>query len=159
LGLGDEFLRHIERTKVLVHLVDPLAGPDFMIDPEKVFQSYQVILKELEQYGGTLPAGRQIWDITRKPQVVVINKVDVTEVKENLDRIVGYFNNQGVDVLPVSAVTGEGLEKLRKEVLEILSHSITPEVEVEPVTKKYNLYNLPGLHRRPVLTKEVKGLA
>ncbi|MFA5776130.1 MAG: GTPase ObgE [Patescibacteria group bacterium] len=155
-GLGDEFLRHIERTKVLVHLVDPtvITSESVMvtIDSAKVYQSYQVILKELQQYKVGL------WDITKKPQVVVINKVDITEVKESLGEIIDYFNNRGVDVLPISAATGEGLDDLRKKVLELLSHSVEPQIEIEPVVKKYNIYNLPGLNRRPVLTKEVKGL-
>ncbi len=156
-GLGDEFLRHIERTKVLVHLVDPLAfvnGADegSHINAAKVFQSYQVVLKELKDYKAGL------WDITQKPQVVVINKIDVTEVRDSLEEIVDYFKSQNVDVLPISAATGEGIEALRKKVLEILIHSIEPQVIIEPPVKKYNLYNLPGLYRRPVLTKEVKGL-
>jgi len=152
-GLGDEFLRHIERTKVLVHLVDPLATTveeAVTIDPAKVYQSYQVVLKELEQY----KVG--VWDITKKPQVVVINKIDITEVKGSLAKIIHYFKNQGVDVLPISAATGECLDDLRKKVLELLSHSVTPQIEIEPAVKKYNLYNLPGLNRRPVLTKEVR---
>ena len=149
-GLGDEFLRHIERTKVLVHLIDPtIVVP---IDSAKVYQSYQVVLKELQQYKIGL------WDITKKPQVVVINKVDITEVKDSLGAISEYFNNQGVDVLPISAATGEGLADLRNKVLDLLSHSVEPHIEIEPVVKKYTLYNLPGLNKRPVLTKEVKGL-
>jgi GTPase len=150
-GLGDEFLRHIERTKVLVHLVDPFASAD-ATDPAKVYQSYQVVLKELQQYKIGL------WDITKKPQVVVINKVDITEVKENLKEIIDYFKDQGVEVLPISAATGEGLDDLRKKVLELLSHSVEPQIEIEPAVKKYNISNLPGLNRRPVLTKEIKGL-
>ena len=125
-GLGDEFLRHVERTKVLVHLVDPLssvwqapqqfeeravrsetrdekaAEPAMTIEPARVYQSYQVVLKELQQYKIGL------WDITKKPQVVVINKVDITEVKGGLGGIVEYFKNRGVEVLPISAATGEG---------------------------------------------------
>lgn len=151
-GLGDEFLRHIERTRVLVHLVDPMADGDLNIKPEKVFESYKVIMKELEMYKAGL------WDVSRKPQVTVINKVDITEVKEALPEVIEYFKNHKVEVLPISAATGEGLEDLRKKVLEILSNSPAPQVEIEPEVKKYNLYNLPGLGKRPVLTKDVKGL-
>ncbi len=175
-GLGDEFLRHIERTKVLVHLVDPLAVMEEksiearnrltavdspranelessqLINPAKVFQNYQVVLKELKDYKGGL------WDVSQKPQVVVINKIDITEVKDALTALVDYFRLQVVEVLPISAATGEGVEALRKKVLEVLSYTKEPEVEIEPPVKKYNLYNLPGLNRRPVLTKEVKGL-
>jgi GTP-binding protein len=149
-GLGDEFLRHIERTKVLVHLIDPTFP--MPVDPVKVYQSYRVVLKELQQYKVGL------WDITKKPQIVAINKIDVTEVKDSLVDIIGHFTNQGVEVVAISAATGEGLEGLRKRVLELLSHSVELELEIEPAVKKYTLYNLPGSNRRPVLTKEVKGL-
>ena len=179
-GLGDEFLRHIERTKVLIHLVDPsvelLSSPtktrfaefsyghrqralsESSLDVAKVYQSYQVVLKELQQYKVDLSAKMDLWDITKKPQVVVINKVDITEVKNSLGEIIEYFKNQGVDVLPISAATGEGLDDLRKKVLELLSHSVETQVKIEPTVKKYTIYNLPGSNRRPVLTKEVKGL-
>jgi GTP-binding protein len=156
--LGDYFLRHIERTKVLVHLVDPLEctvdspRTDQLIDPAKVYRNYLVVQKELKDYKIGL------WDITQKPQIVVINKIDVTEVRDALEKITEYFTAQDVASYPISAVTGEGVEALRKKVLEVLSRSVEAQITIEPPVKKYNLYNLPGLNRRPVMTKEVKGL-
>jgi GTP-binding protein len=148
-GLGDEFLRHIERTKVLVHVVDPTVAVN---DSAKVYQSYQTVMHELQQYKVGL------WDITTKPQVVVLNKLDLTEVRDQVAHLIAYFAQQGVEVLPISAATGEGLATLKHKVLELLSRSVDQPVELDPVVKKYTMYNLPGLTRRPVLTKEVKGL-
>lgn len=153
-GLGDDFLRHIERTKVLVHLVDPLNFSDGIetISPEAVYRNYLIVVKELSDYKAGL------WDVSKKSQLVAINKIDVTEVKDSLREIVAYFRKRGVEVTPISAATGEGLEELRKKALSVLSKTKEVEVEIEPQVKKYNIYNLPGLSRRPVLTKEVKGL-
>ena len=151
-GLGDDFLRHIERTKVIVHVVDPVTNGSFAVEPRAVFNNYQTILAELKDYKGGL------WDISNKPQIAVINKVDITEVRDVLPEILEEFKSRGVNVLPISAATGEGVDSLRKSVLEALSHVLDTGPIVEPPVKKYNVYNLPGLRRRPVLTKDVKGL-
>jgi GTP-binding protein len=101
-GLGDEFLRHIERTRLLVHMIDicPPAS-----DPA---EDYFTIRKELEQYSESL-AG--------KPEIVVANKMDLTGSKENLQRLEEKLD---VQVVPISAVTGEGLERLTKRIWEML---------------------------------------
>lgn len=152
-GLGDDFLRHIERTKVLIHLVEPFAGDGgFAVEPKAVFRNYQVIQQELLDYKSGL------LDISTKPQIVVINKCDITEVKDRMFEIADYFMGQGVEVFPISAATGEGTEILRKKVLELLANAPEPQLAIEPVVKKYTVYNLPGVNRRPVMTKDVKGL-
>lgn len=152
-GLGDDFLRHIERTKVLVHLVEPFAGDeDYNVNPVLVFRNYQVIQQELLDYKTGL------LDISIKPQIVVINKCDITEVRDKVPEIIDYFARQGVEVLPISATTGEGTEALRKKVLEALADAPESDLDIEPVVKKYTIYNLPGVNRRPVMTKNVKGL-
>ncbi len=103
-GLGDEFLRHIERTRLLVHVIDPMQG-----DP---IDSYRVIRKELEEYSKVL---------AEKEELVVINKIDVTEVKNMLPEIEKEFKSKvGKDVLAVSAATGEGLDKLKKVIIQTL---------------------------------------
>ncbi|MFH1295451.1 MAG: GTPase ObgE [bacterium] len=151
-GLGDEFLRHVERTKVLVHLVDPIADGQLEITCDKVFQNYQVIQKELQDYQAGL------WELTTKPQIVVINKLDITEVQQAAADLVNYFKEQGVEALPISAATGEGIAELSKRVLAVLACATEPQIKIDQPVKKYGLYNLPGLRRRPVLTKQVKGL-
>jgi GTP-binding protein len=102
-GLGDEFLRHIERTRLLVHLVD--AAPADGSDP---LENYHAIRDELRLHSEELAA---------KPEIVVANKMDLEGAEEGLRRL-----QQGLDrrVLPISAVTGEGLERLIGEMLEAL---------------------------------------
>ncbi len=152
-GLGDEFLRHIERTKILIHLVEPFAREGgFDIEPALVFSNYQVVRQELLEYTGGL------LDVSSKPQIVVVNKCDITEVRNRVPEIVDHFRHKGVEILPISAATGEGTDVLRKKVLELLAKAPEPKLDIEPVVKKYNLYNLPGVNRRPVMTKDVKGL-
>jgi GTP-binding protein len=95
VGLGHEFLRHVERTRVLVHLVEPLP-PDGS-DP---WHNYQVIRRELELHGRAL---------TAKPEIVAVSKAELTgseEVRQRLERELGR------EVLAVSAVTGQGLAQL-----------------------------------------------
>ncbi len=97
-GLGTQFLRHIERTRFLVHLVD-VSGASGRPDPVKDFE---VIMNELESYGAGLED---------KPLIVAASKIDIAE-KERLAKLRRYCKKQGLELFPISAVTGEGVEKL-----------------------------------------------
>lgn len=105
VGLGDAFLRHIERTRVLLHLVDvcPMDGGP---SPE---EAYHVIREELNKYSPNLAAKREI---------VVANKMDLTDAPERLGEL---RETLGVDVLAISAVTGRGLEPMVEQVWRLLS--------------------------------------
>ena len=108
-GLGIKFLRHIERTKVLIHLID--LSPLIERDP---IEDYHVMNKELGAYSR---------DLIRKPQIIAPNKIDITEAREKLKEIKTYFKKLGIEVFPISSATGEGLQVLIKEAgkrLEIL---------------------------------------
>ncbi len=108
-GLGIKFLRHIERTKVLIHLLD--LSPLTERDP---IEDYHVMNKELEAYSA---------DLIKKPQIIAPNKIDITEAREKLKGIKTHFNKVGIEVFPISSATGEGLKELIREVgkrLEIL---------------------------------------
>ncbi len=94
-GLGDRFLRHIERTRLLVHIVDVLGYQD--ATPQ---EKYRAINEELKSYSPVL-AGKQ--------QVVVANKVDLPEFRKKLK---GFSSSIGKRVYAISAVTGEGVDKL-----------------------------------------------
>ncbi len=98
-GLGLDFLRHIERTRVLVHLID-MAGTDGR-DPAA---DYKALRSELGLYS---PA------VLKKPMVVVANKMDAPESKKNLTRL---KNKVRTAIFPISAKTGEGIPKLLKEI-------------------------------------------
>jgi len=97
-GLGDAFLRHIERTRVLVHIVDicPPQG-----DPAA---DYRAIRKELARYSRAL---------ARRREIVIVNKMDLTGSREALRR---FRKAVGVPVVPVSAVTGAGLGELMERI-------------------------------------------
>ncbi len=105
VGLGDAFLRHVERTRLLVHLVDvcPAEG-----DPAEHFRG---INEELRQYSSALSA---------KPQIAVANKIDLTGSERHLrafDRAVGG------DAAAISAVTGAGLHALTERIWQALNRS------------------------------------
>jgi len=113
VGLGHEFLRHVERTRVIVHLVEPLPA-----DGSDPVQNYHTIRRELELHGQAL-AG--------KPEVVAVSKSELTgsaEVRERLERELGR------PVLALSAVTGQGLADLVRAVMALLQE--VPAVEVVP---------------------------
>lgn len=94
-GLGDKFLKHIERTRLLIHIID-MAGCDGR-DP---VSDYHSLNRELKAYGG---------DLDKRPQILVGNKMDMQEAKVNLERFVREAEKK---ILPVSALTGEGLNEL-----------------------------------------------
>lgn len=117
IGLGHEFLRHIERTKVIIHMVD-VAGTEGR-DP--VADIY-AINKELEAYNPS---------IAQRPQVIAANKIDAIFDEENdpIARLKNEFEPKGVKVYPISAVSGEGVRELLYEVLDML-HNINEEPTV-----------------------------
>ena len=109
VGLGHEFLRHIERTKVIIHVVDA-AGTEGR-DP---IQDIAAINKELEAYNS---------QIASRPQVIAANKMDaLTEEaqREVLESLQKKFMPKGVKVYPISAVSGQGLKELLYDVYQML---------------------------------------
>jgi GTPase len=105
-GLGDQFLRHVERTKVLVHLVSS--------ESVDVLGDMSTINSELKEYSE---------DLENKSQVVVLSKIDTLidkDIKDKTDQ----FKNKGIKVLPISATTGEGLDKLKDKIVEHSSNAI-----------------------------------
>jgi len=93
-GLGDEFLRHVERTSFLVHVIDSVPPDDS--DP---VANYHLIENELKQYSAQL---------YKRPRLIVANKMDVTGAEENLERM---RKELGPDVLAISAATGQGIKE------------------------------------------------
>ena len=109
VGLGHEFLRHIERTKVIIHVVDA-AGTE---ERDPIADIY-AINKELEAYNP---------QIASRPQVIAANKMDAIydeDREKALKAIKDEFEPQGIKVFPISAVSGEGLQELLYEVNEML---------------------------------------
>ncbi|HKB02380.1 MAG TPA: GTPase, partial [Gemmataceae bacterium] len=112
VGLGHEFLRHVERTRVLVHLVEP-----FPADGSDPVQNYRTIRRELELYSASL---------AKKPEFVAVSKSELTGNDEVRDRLAAEL---GIDVGAISAVTGQGLAKLMAKVAMKLD-----ELPREPVS-------------------------
>jgi len=112
-GLGFEFLRHVERTRLLVHLLD-------MTEEEPV-KNCAIINNELSVYGGRLN------DI---PQVIALNKLDAAE-PEKIQEIKEFFLNQGKDVFVISAATGEGTKDLVNYLLQKIEELPVPEFNIE----------------------------
>jgi GTPase len=98
-GLGTQFLRHIERTRLLVHLVD-ISDSSGRPDPVKDFE---VIMGELDSFGAGLET---------KPMILVASKSDVAN-KTKLTKLKRYAKSHALELFPISAVTGEGVEKLK----------------------------------------------
>jgi GTP-binding protein len=103
-GLGTRFLRHIERTRILVHLIDASG-----IDPSDPLQGYHTINRELSQYNQSL---------VEKPQLLVLNKIDVPETPALCQKFLKALKGQ--NALLISAVTGEGLNELKLQLLQML---------------------------------------
>ena len=105
-GLGTQFLRHIERTRLLAHMVD-VSDDSGRPDPVK---DVEVITKELKSFGGKLD---------EKPTILVASKIDVAN-KEKLAKLKKYAKKQGIDLYPISAVTGKGIDELKYAMAEKL---------------------------------------
>ena len=110
VGLGFEFLRHIERTKVMIHIVDVASteGRDPIAD-------IYAINKELENYNP---------EIAKRPQVIAANKTDMIFIQEGeedpVERLRKEFEPKGIKVYPISALSGEGIRELLYEVRHML---------------------------------------
>jgi GTP-binding protein len=103
-GLGHRFLSHLERTKVLVHLVDLSSSSGR--DP---VEDFVVITRELELFPGRDAAGERLAD---KPLLVAANKIDALDDPDRLTRLEAHLQSLGVPLYAVSAATGEGLDRL-----------------------------------------------
>ena len=103
-GLGTQFLRHIERTRLLVHLVD-VSDASGRRDPVK---DVEVIMGELESFGAKLE---------QKPMIMVASKIDIAN-KDKLAKLKGYCKKEGLELFPISAVTGKGIEQLKYAMAE-----------------------------------------
>jgi GTP-binding protein len=99
VGLGHEFLRHVERCRLLVHLLDMSGG----FEGRDPLQDFALINQELRRYSP---------ELADRPMVVVLNKLDLPEAQENRERVEAAIKAQGFDVLGISAATHEHLDAL-----------------------------------------------
>ncbi|WP_458121463.1 GTPase ObgE [Paenibacillus sp. Z6-24] len=126
IGLGHEFLRHVERTRVIIHVVD-VSGSEGR-DP---FEDWQKINEELKLYNIELES---------RPQIVAANKMDMAEAQENLEEFTKKIRevNPDIQIVPISSLTRQGIQELLYKAADMLDQM--PEIvtveEVEQVAER-----------------------
>lgn len=111
-GLGIQFLQHIERTSVLVHVLALSAAEEFDLEMvvEKLAHDYRAVRGELGSYGGAL---------LQKPELVVLNKIDLI-AEELTDKVVKALAQEAIKVLPISCGNLSGVEELKKKLAQVV---------------------------------------
>jgi GTP-binding protein len=114
-GLGVQFLKHVERTRLLVHLVDvsETTGRDPVED-------FRIVMEELEGFSP---------DLIRKPMVVAASKVDVAQDKARIDSLKALAAEKGLPFYEISSVTGQGIEDLKYNMAQYLSKTVEEELK------------------------------
>ncbi len=123
-GLGHRFLKHVERTRLLLHIVT--------LDPEpsrKPLHDYDVLMKELERFDP---------ELARRPMIVAVSKIDLPDVKKRVPTIRRGMKSRGIDtVLPFSAATGEGIDELQRAIVKLLDETpIAPAPRAIPLARR-----------------------
>jgi obg family GTPase cgtA len=128
VGLGHQFLRHIERTKVIVHVVDMSST-----DGRDPYEDYKIINQELAEYNMRL---------LERPQVVVANKMDIPVASENLKEFKKQLENDGedVDIVEISAFTRSNIDNLLYKISDILDNT-DPNTLYELDTEEESMEN------------------
>jgi len=106
LGMGDKFLKHVERTSLLLHILDISMEPN-----TSAWTNFNIINKELEHYNP---------EMLKKPQIVTLNKIDLPFVREKIKKEVALFKKKGIILHTFSAVTGEGIQDILKKITNII---------------------------------------
>jgi len=107
LGMGIKFLKHIERTSLLLHIIDISMEPN-----NNAWANFTAINKELEHYNS---------ELLEKPQIVALNKIDLPYVKDNAKKEVVLFKKKGIILHLFSAVTGEGMKEILYKIIRQLN--------------------------------------
>jgi GTP-binding protein len=146
VGLGHQFLRHVERCKVLIHLLDMGAEGE----GREPLHDFDVLNTELRKYSE---------ELSRKPQVVAANKLDLPHAQERLGPLTEAMRERGIAVFPVSCATGMGMQPLLDAVAEVLFTGRTDKLRVEPPPKARVEKKAPPAQRQPGEAAEKKAPA
>ena len=131
IGLGHQFLRHIERTRVIIHVID-MSG----LEGRDPYEDFQTINEELEQYNLRL---------TERPQIIVANKMDMPDAEENFQLFKEKLADDNALIFPISAITRKGLDNLLFAVADFLEvTSEFPLYEIEEDEENSVLYKYEG---------------
>lgn len=122
VGLGHEFLRHIERTRILIHVVDVSS-----IEGRNPIEDFDIINSELSKYDMSLED---------RPQIIAANKTDIIQDENVYNEFLAEMKKRGYEVYPISAATGAGVDELMQKVYEELSklppiQIFEPEADIE----------------------------
>lgn len=126
VGLGIDFLRHVERTKILIHVIDASG-----IEGRDPIDDFYKINEELKLYSEKL---------SKKPQVVAANKCDIPGSEENVKKLREELGKQGIEVFEISAATNKGLKEVMLYVSNMLDNIVEEKEEYEvyvPEEKKF----------------------
>jgi GTP-binding protein len=117
-GLGHDFLRHVERTRVLIHVLDGSG-----MEGREPLDDFHTINEELRDYRP---------ELADRPQVVAFNKMDTQEARDRWPAVRTAMAAEGYEAFPVSTATGEGMQPLLRRVVAILADLPPPEKEIVP---------------------------
>lgn len=137
-GLGHEFLRHVRRTKVLVHVLDASGG----FEERNPLSDFRTINAELEAFDP---------EMRDKPMLIALNKVDLVEARDNLDRLRETLTEEGFHLFEISAATGEGVPELNNQIAAELRTIQVEEAEARKrseATPKRRVYTIGNVDER-----------
>ena len=123
-GLGDKFLKHIERTKVIAHVIDMSA-----IEGRDPYEDYVLINKELEEFNEKL---------IKKPQIIIANKMDLPSAKEELEKFKERVGD--VEIYEISAATNQGLQKVVDRLADLVDEVPTSPLYEDSQIESHVLY-------------------
>ena len=126
VGLGIQFLRHIERTRLLLHVID-VSG----IEGRNPVKDFKTINEELKQYSEKL---------SKRKQIIVANKVDSMQDKTLYEELEKMAKEKGLEIYQISAATGQGIKELMKKVSEVLK--TLPKEDLVEIQKEEKIYTL-----------------
>jgi GTP-binding protein len=131
VGLGLEFLRHVRRTKVLVHVLDASGG----LEGRDPLQDFETVNAELNSYEE---------DLLAKPMIIALNKTDIPEARQRVESLTTELQSRDYTVYPISAVTGDGVPELLQAVAALLREVQQQEIETEKPQdrRRYTLENV-----------------
>ncbi|MBR1708966.1 MAG: GTPase ObgE [Clostridia bacterium] len=142
VGLGYQFLRHVERTRLLLHVID-ISGSEGR-DPVEDFEQ---ISDELAAYGG----------LAERPMIVAANKMDLPDAAENLERLRAHLKGTDIEVYPISAATHQGLKELMSAIVKVLPTLPETVVFAEEEMEDALVDKAFEVHRNPDASYEVTG--
>ena len=120
VGLGIQFLRHVERTRLLLHFVD-VSG----LEGRNPLEDYHTINEELKKYSEKL---------SKRKQIIVATKADVIQDESNYNELVKYAQENNIEIYRISSVTGEGVQELLTKVVEELK--VLPKEEITEIEER-----------------------